>query len=456
MDRTRPQSSRTRYAEIAGLGASRVQGDVSGQNPQNIPDMVKKVASQLLLSLPAGEWWTMNESLKKHLEAAMTSERIGAQHLNVTQTCSQLAKLSVVLSAEDLVQVATALHSWQKGKGILVNPFVDGLIAVCKCLGTENERNILSVLPTPSNTMQEGIDKELWTPILKDKLAQSGLSTRTVAWQDTVEYPYFDSDGPQLDSRMNTASRETSLSGSPLSTRSLARRKDLIEAQMKRFEPFGADRSALDPSKQPKDWRMGENRPFSFGNIGIREVEARNNPAVTKTWQTIKMPTGDMLNSEQIGHYAPMTPSRLSTPEGLRGICHVGHLTNSELTVFRLLQKNKGPQAASAADVTFNQMKSFSRLATPQHKPLNSALRTRTVKRHGDANFLILILTQSTSTFPLLISVALNMQPTSCQNCACRTLIQGSACTNPARKQRGSYHLQYETLSPPLYTLCHC
>lgn len=101
----------------------------------------------------------------------------------------------------------------------------------------------------------------------------------------------------------------------------------------------------------------------------------RNNPAVTKTWQTVQMPTGVWLHTEQLGHYDPMPPSRLTTPR--MDLNATGHLTNSELMVFRSLKKSMPP------DQPFSKMNSFSRLAVPRHKPLASALSTRTVPRHA-------------------------------------------------------------------------
>ena len=63
---------------IAGQGRLRV----SACESRPTHTTVQRLAAQILLALPGGEWWAVRDRLHKHLLAAMSSERIGAQHLN--------------------------------------------------------------------------------------------------------------------------------------------------------------------------------------------------------------------------------------------------------------------------------------------------------------------------------------------------------------------------------------
>ena len=252
----------------------------------------------------------------------------------IPQLClSALSKLGVSSTADDLQAVAASLHAWDRGRGIVVAAFVDGIIAASQVLGTENEVNSLMMAsPTP-------------------------ISEQLPEWEREME-KHYDSFGPPVD--------PSALANSPrqLSRKESLKVMGLTNTVARKFE-------SDDPNARAKDWRMSD-------RLRIREADIRNNPAVTKTWQTIQMPTGVCMHMEQLGHYDPMPPRRLSTPR--LDPYAVGHLTNSELLVFRSLKKSM------AADQPFSKMNSFQRLATPmtpRHKPLASALRTRTVNRNA-------------------------------------------------------------------------
>jgi hypothetical protein len=67
-------------------------------------------------------------------------EVVGHEYSCIMDIDPQLVRMSVFLCTEDLVQVVKVLHSWQNGKGISVNPFVDGFIPVCYfIMNQENE-----------------------------------------------------------------------------------------------------------------------------------------------------------------------------------------------------------------------------------------------------------------------------------------------------------------------------
>lgn len=349
--------ARRQAIEIAGYGVTRVHGEDPGQ----AHTLVQRLAAQILLALPGGEWWAVHDRLHTQLLAAMSSERIGAQHLSAPLCLSALAKLGVsACSTDELQAVAASLCAWDRGKGIVVAAFVDGIISACKVLGTENKVNSFAM-----GEREREMEKEEEISGLASPLKRS------------VQFPYYDSSGSPVEGRVEAVMRENSRQ---LSQKDLLKVHSLTNAVARKFESDVPDARA-------KDWRMSD-------RMKIREAEVRNNPAVTKTWQTIQMPTGFWMHTEQLGHYD--NPSRLrycsNTPPPPRGGGHsrlstpridpyaVGHLTNSELLVFRSLKKSM------AADQPFSKLNSFQRLATPmtpRHKPLASALRTRTINRNA-------------------------------------------------------------------------
>jgi len=117
-----------------GLVATRVHG---ADGPERLHTSVELLAADMLLKLPGGPWWSIRDRLNKHLQAAMSSERIGAQHCISAAVLQQLKMLGIVVSHDDLVGAARHLHAWHRGKGILISAFVDGLVSVAKIMGTE-------------------------------------------------------------------------------------------------------------------------------------------------------------------------------------------------------------------------------------------------------------------------------------------------------------------------------
>jgi len=117
-----------------GLIATRVHG---ADGPERLHTSVELLAADILLKLPGGPWWSIRDRLNKHLQAAMSSERIGAQHCTSAAVLQQLKMLGIVVSHDDLVGAARHLHAWHRGKGILISAFVDGLVSVAKVMGTE-------------------------------------------------------------------------------------------------------------------------------------------------------------------------------------------------------------------------------------------------------------------------------------------------------------------------------
>lgn len=59
---------------IAGLGATRVHHERGSEGTS-----VHRLAAEVLLALPGGPWWTIRARFARHLQAAMSSERIGAE-----------------------------------------------------------------------------------------------------------------------------------------------------------------------------------------------------------------------------------------------------------------------------------------------------------------------------------------------------------------------------------------
>ena len=96
------------------------------------------VAAEVLLALPPGAWWTVRDRLGKHLLAAMSSDRIGAQHLPLSSMLKAFSKLAVAISPAELIDVAIVLGAWHSKKGVLVRSFVDGLVEACKALGKDS------------------------------------------------------------------------------------------------------------------------------------------------------------------------------------------------------------------------------------------------------------------------------------------------------------------------------
>jgi hypothetical protein len=330
--------------------ASRAPGGGGGGAPAPDPRMtVQRLAAHVLIALPGGPWWTVHGRFGKHLQAAMTSERIGASHLRVSAVRAALGALGIEVSVDDLAGIAKELEAWHKDKGILVSAFVDGILAAGKVIGIETK--MMTISPTPSEKMAH------WARGCEQADASDG-DLRSARSEKTVSFPYYDSAGAPVAGELE----KVMIFNSP----GRLSHQDLQELS----SPAAAKIGAGEQLARAKDWRM-DNR------LQIRDAEKRHNPAVTKTWQTIQMPTGVWFHTEQLGHHDPAPPSRLSTPRiDLDG---TGYLTNSELMVLRSLKKNM------PADQPFSQMNSFQRLAVPmpRHKPLASALSTSSKKRHA-------------------------------------------------------------------------
>ena len=80
-------------------------------------------------------------------------------------------------------------------------------------------------------------------------------------------------------------------------------------------------------------------RPIFGLNVEGDPLEARENPACTKRWVTVDMPTGESMNAFLTAQSSPRLPMPgPSVPGHL-----VGHLTNSELAVFRSIQPKGAP-----------------------------------------------------------------------------------------------------------------
>ena len=347
--RTREGSTETRSFNEArnialttvGMGATRVHGE-----PRTTPSFL---AAQLLISLPGGPWWTIHDRLEKQCQAFMSSERIGAQHLPLARMQQALEGLGILLTIDDLVEVGVSLKAYHKSKGILVGAFVDGLIAECKTLGVEQKTDTSEHDSGPAERPEHATAKFEREEFLDFDATQSSAKS--------VHFPKYESDGTPLQPNVDNLMRLNS--------------PDRRNRQIQRFVT-----SIPGEPARAKDWRghvppcIQDSEPF------------RNKPAVTRSpsgrWQTLQMPTGVWLHTEQLGHYDPLPPSRLTTPRSqLDG---TGHLTNSELMVFRSLKKNM------AADQPFCNMNSFSRLSTaavPRHKPLASALKARSIHRNA-------------------------------------------------------------------------
>jgi hypothetical protein len=337
-----------RKQAMALVGAPRAPGGGEGGAPE--PRMtVQRLAAHVLIALPGGPWWTVHDRFEKHLQAAMSSERIGASHLRVSAVLGALGALGIAVSADDLAGIAMELEAWHKDKGILVSAFVDGILAAGKVIGAET--NMMAISPTPSEKMAQ------WARGCEQADAWNG-DLRSARSEKTVSFPYYDSAGAPVAGELE----KVMVVNSP----GRLSHQDLQELASSAAAKIGAGEQLA----RAKDWRMDD-------RLQIRNAEKRHNPAVTKTWQTIQMPTGVWFHTEQLGHHDPAPPSRLSTPRiDLDG---TGYLTNSELVVLRSLKKNM------PADQPFSKMNSFQRLAVPmsRHKPLASALSTRSGKRHA-------------------------------------------------------------------------
>ena len=331
-----------------GLGATRVHGEARST--------VQRLAAETLLALPGGPWWSIHDRLHKQCQAHMSSERIGAQHLPVVGMQQALGKLGILMTLDDLKEVALSLQAFHRSKGILVSAFVDGLIAECKGLGTEREKNMLVLEESTSRT-------DLEEPFTPQTVGETFTPQDDYPGGERIAENFLEPSATHTSSKSRSVQFRT---GTP----------DEQQAQSLK-ETLPAELAA----KHAKDWRY---------NIPPRIQDSepyRNRPAVTKEmtgrWQTLQMPTGIWLHTEQLGHNDPLPPSRLTTPRSeLHG---TGHLTNSELMVFRSLKKSM------AADQPFCNMNSFSRLstaATPRHKPLASALSARSIQRHAHLSHL--------------------------------------------------------------------
>ena len=321
-----------------GTGATRVHGE-----PRTTASFL---AAQVLISLPGGPWWTIHDRLEKQCQAFMSSERIGAQHLPLAGMQQALERLGILLTIDDLVEVGVSLKAYHKSKGILVGAFVDGLIAECKTLGVEQKTDASEHDSGPAERPEHATARLEREEFVDFEATQSSAKS--------VQFPKYESDGTPLHPSVDNLMRLNS--------------PDRPNRQIQRFVTSIPGQPA-----RAKDWRghvppcIQDSEPF------------RNKPAVTSShsgrWQTLQMPTGAWLNTEQLG---PLPPSRLTTPRSqLDG---TGHLTNSELMVFRSLKKNM------AADQSFCNMNSFSRLSTaalPRHKPLASALKARSIQRNA-------------------------------------------------------------------------
>ena len=331
-----------RKQALALVGAPRAPGVGGGDAPE--PRMsVQRLAAHVLIALPGGPWWTVHDRFEKHLQAAMTSERIGASHVRVSAVLGVLGELGIAVSADELAGIAMELEAWHKDKGILVSAFVDGILAAGKVLGTET--NMMEI--SPNNPAEKMEQADAWNGDLRS--------------EKTVSFPYYDSAGAPVAGELE----KVMVVNSP---------GRLSHHDLQELASSAAGKIAGEQLARAKDWRMDDKGPL---RLQIREAEKRHNPAVTKTWQTIQMPTGVWFHTEQLGHHDPSPPSRLSTPRiDLDG---TGYLTNSELMVLRSLKKSM------PADQPFSKMNSFQRLAVPmpRHKPLASALSTRSGKRHA-------------------------------------------------------------------------
>ena len=327
---------------IVGVGTTHIFPDKQAPHTS-----VRMLAAQVLLALPGGPWWTIQDCLDKHLQAAMTSERIGKAHLCVPALQQVLAKLGIDVTCDDLINIAVDLQAWHRDKGIYVSTFVRGIIDSCKAFDSD----VGDVDPLASTDMSTAHSKREEVAKM-DEADDSGTK---------IHFPYYNVDGMPIEGKV----QEVMKINSPLHTMSS---KDLLK--MKSLTSSTTKWEDVEQPAHAKDWRM-------LPGVSIREAELRNNPAVTKRWQTVQMPTGAWLHTEQLGHYDPLPPSRLPTPR--LDLDATGHLTTSELLVFRSLKKSM------ATDQPFSKMNSFSRLAAPmpRHKPLASALSTRSMPRHA-------------------------------------------------------------------------
>jgi len=338
-----------RQRALALVGAQRAAQAGGGPEPRCT---AQQLAARVLLALPGGPWWTLSDRFEQHLQAAMTTERIGVAHLRMPAVLGALAKLGISVSADDVESIALELDAWHRDKGVFVRAFVDGIVAAARVLGEqEGEADRLALSPTPSQRLEE------WTrECEQESPSRADLATASDGTARSVSFPYYDSEGAPLRGELE----QVMLANSP---------GRLGTQELQELASGAGGHEARERRATAKDWRMDD-------KLRAR-TERRNNPAVTKTWQTIQMPTGVWFHTEQLGHHDPVPPSRLSTPRiDLDG---TGHLTNSELMVFRSLKKNM------KADQPFSKMNSYQRLATPlpRHKPLSSALSTRSVPRHA-------------------------------------------------------------------------
>ena len=336
--------ARNRALTAVGLGATRVHSTIEPRTT------VSKLAAEVLLALPGGPWWTIHDRLEKQCQAFMSSERIGSQHLPLAGMQQAMERMGILVCQDDLIEVAVSLKAYHRSKGILVSAFVDGLIAECKILGAEPpETDAPPETNTENSTSPDkGPEDTAGRMESKDFLDLSATQNST----KSVEFPRYESDGTPLQTnvdKLHSPDRPN---------------KKQVQSIVRALP--------VEPARA-KDWRT--NIPPR-----IQDVEPlRNKPAVTSgRWQTLQMPTGVWLHTEQLGHNDPLPPSKLTTPRSqLNG---TGHLTNTELMVFRSLKKNM------AADQPFCNMNSFSRLSTanvPRHKPLASALSARSVQRNA-------------------------------------------------------------------------
>jgi hypothetical protein len=294
---------------------------------------VRELAAQVLLALPPGPWWAIQRRLEGHLQAAMSNERIGSQYLPAPGMLQAMAKWGIAMQLEELICVATELKAWHKSKGILISAFTTGLMTAFAGLGVKTD---LETKQSPASPVHQQFEDRTRSLAQGDSLAETCLSNDPIDMTRSVQFSHCDEVLSPIDSLVHHSS---------------------------------AEQHAVDPAPA-KDWRMTD-------LLRIRDAEKRNKPAVTKTWQTVQMPTGALLHTQQIGLCDLRPSSGLTTPRNEQS---VGHLTNSELMVLRSLKRSTRCDQSLQSELA----NSFHRLATlniPRRKQLASALMTRSSRR---------------------------------------------------------------------------
>ena len=381
---------------------------------------VQWLAAEVLLALPPGAWWTVRDRLEKHLLAAMSSDRIGAQHLPLSSMLKAFSKLAVAISPAELIDVAIVLGAWHSKKGVLVRAFVDGLVEACKALGKDSgagagvaqahakDRCVAGAghKQTAASPCEQ-LPQSTWREEMRGQQAdnitfssspqgldRSGLSSTSRLNSTTKSVRYDDDDSAQETGSAKIllchSDQHKSTGALPLNRKTTHDRPACIasarllqlRAEQTRVHNTKAIAGEIDVLKpRGGDWRT---RPLDMRQHSLKTGEIRQNPATANTWRQIMMPSGQLIDVETWSNPPALPDSVLNAPRDVKfrdvPVLGVGHLTNSELAVLRSLNSRE----KAMSEGLLSKMNSYERVTTahvPRHKQLASALRTKSVRR---------------------------------------------------------------------------